>query len=409
MPPGAFAFAAESIRREKASRFNPLADLSPRGLVTQIDQFRAGHVRHLARTMEAMEQTDDVLACVVPKAKAAVARRGWEVLTIQTDQKELAERQRGVLQRFYDDLRATNAMDQDQAGGFSLLLRQMMDAKGRQYAVHNLVWTAAGGTYRVTAHFCPLWFFENTTGRLRFLTDPWQVPGEPMERGAWMVTRGQGLMIASAVAWMFKHLPMKDWLTYSGLFGMPGVEGVVDAVEGSEEWQKVEAVVAAAAAGLKYVRRPGVEINRIEFGTQGDLPFPALVERMDRALAAIWRGADLSTISAGTGQGQGASLQGAEAELIEADDCAWLSETLNHSLDRLVLDYVFGPDVPALAYVRVIGPDRRNLAQDLAVDAFLLDSRFPMTMQSVSERYTRPLPRGTDPQALLRRATPPTR
>jgi hypothetical protein len=405
-PQTPFAFSADAIRQEKLSRFNPLSDLSPQTLVTRIDQFRAGHVRHFARTADAMEETDDVLACVIPKAKSAVARRGWEILTVENDQPELAERQQDVLQRFYDTLRATSALDADEAGGFQLLLRQMMDAKGKRYAVHNLVWRPVADSYQVTAHFCPLWFFENTTGRMRFLRERGQMYGETMEPGAWLVTKGTGIMLACAVAWMFKHLPLKDWLTYSGLFGMPGIEGVTDAGRDTEEWAAVEAVVAAAASGLKYVRNRSSEINRIEFGSTGDLPFPALVERMDRALASLWRGADLSTISAGQGQGQGASLQGDEASLMEADDCAWLSETLNHKLDRLVLDYVFGPEAPALAYVRVTGPDRRNLTQEIAVDTFLRDSRFPIAHQSVSERYGRPLPEGADPEALLQAPAP---
>lgn len=396
-----FAFSADSIRQELASRFNPLADLSPQTLVTQIDHFRAGHVRHLARTMDAMQELDDVLATVIPKAKAAVARRGWDVLTIETDQQDLAQRQADVLERFYNDLRATSALDADEAGGMQLLLRQMMDAKGKRYAIHNLVWTPVADSYRVTAHFCPLWFFENSTGRMRFIRERGQMYGETMAPGAWLVTKGAGVMLACAVAWMYKHLPLKDWLTYSGLFGMPGIEGVTDAARDSDEWAAVEAVVAAAASGLKYVRNRSSEINRIEFGTTGDLPFPALVERMDRALAALWRGADLSTLSAGAGQGQGASLQGEEASLVEADDCAWLTETLNHRLDRMVLDYVFGPEVPALAYVRVIGPDRRNLTQELAVDTFLRDSGFPLQVQTTSERYARPIPDGADPAAML--------
>ena len=42
---------------------------------------------------------------------------------------------------------------------------------------------------------------------------------------------------------------------------------------------------------------------------------PALVERMDRAIAALYRGADLSSIS--KGEGMGVSLHGEESDMLQ--------------------------------------------------------------------------------------------
>jgi hypothetical protein len=96
---------------------------------------------------------------------------------------------------FYANCRVTNALDENEKGGFKLLLRQMMDAVGKKYAVHEIVWRTveASGvenaasetadpsgslgtavptipTQRYTAEFrfVPLWFFENTTGSCVF-------------------------------------------------------------------------------------------------------------------------------------------------------------------------------------------------------------------------------------------------
>ena len=393
-------FSLALIQAEKRSRFNPLSDLEPDALSRYLQEFRAGHLANLARVMDAIEETDDVLVAVCGKAKSSVARHGWEVLTVDTQddaQAALAQKQKESLEFFYNNLRSTSALDQDEHGGVSLLVRQMMDAKGKRYSVHNIVWAPKpGGLYAATFHHVPLWFFENTEGRMRFISQPFGYYGESMEPGAWLVTKGVGLHVACAVAWMFKHLPLRDWLIYCSRHGMPGIEGVTDAPEGSTEWNLVKTAVEAAATEFSWVRNRSSEINTIEFGAKGEMPQPPLVERMDRAMSAIWRGADLSTISSGTGEGRGASLQGEEKDIVEQDDAAWISETLNLKVDRLVLDFVFGPDVPALAYVKIIGANQQKIDQDLKIDAFAIQHGHPVSKKQFSERYNRPLPAPED-------------
>jgi phage gp29-like protein len=388
------------------SRFDPLRHCDPARLTRYMDSFRAGRLRDLALVMDAIEERDDVLASVAPKAKSAVARHGWEILTVNTEDNATAAQaqgQKAALEAFYNNLRVTNALDQDELGGVSLLLRQMMDAKGKRYAVHNIVWQPQdGGRYTATLWFTPLWFFENSTGRMRFIENAYGYDGVPMAPGEWLVTRGQGVMIACAVAWMFKHLPLRDWLLYSQRHGMPGIEGITDAAEGSPEWDTLVAAVQSAASNFKWVRNRNSEIKTIDFTAQGTLPYPPLVERMDRALAALWRGADLSTISAGSGQGQGASLQAHEADLIEEDDAAWLSETLQLKLDRLVLDNTFGEGTPALAYFKVRSANQQSVELDLKIDDFALRCGHPISQQQFAERYQRPLPDSKD--ALLKLA-----
>ncbi|MDD2763479.1 MAG: DUF935 family protein [Opitutaceae bacterium] len=400
-------FSLALIAADRRSRFDPLRNFDPARLTRYLDSFRAGRLRDLALVMDAIEERDDVLASVAPKAKSAVARHGWEILTVDTEDEAAArqaQEQKAVLEQFYNNLRVTSALDQDELGGVSLLLRQMMDAKGKRYAVHNIVWQPlAGGRYTATLWFTPLWFCENSTGRMRFIQDAFGYDGIPMDPGEWLVTRGQGVMIACAVAWMFKHLPLRDWLIYSQRHGMPGIEGVTDAAEGSPEWETLVRAVRSAASDFKWVRNRNSEIKTIDFSAQGALPYPPLVERMDRALAALWRGADLSTISAGSGQGQGASLQGKEADLIEQDDAAWLSEILQLKLDRLVLDNVFGEGTPALAYFQIRSANQQNIDLDLKIDDFALRAGHPVSQKQFAERYQRPLP---DPEDALLHAAP---
>lgn len=404
------AFSLERIEVEKRSTFNPIPHLTPETLTSQIDRFRAGYLRPLSLTMDAIIERDDLLAGVVPKALAAPTIHGWEINTVETDDEadaREAQRQKEVLEEFYNNLRVTSAMEQDQLGGVELLLEQMMEAKGKRYSVHNIVWQPRAGGYTATFWHAPLHFFEATKGRLRFLETAQAVYGVEMDPGAWLVTVGRGLMIACSVAWMYKRLPLRDWLVYCSRHGLPGFEGVTDEDEGSKGWQQLSNAVRAAAAGeFAWVRKNNQSINKIDFGAEGELPFPALVERMDRAMSAIWRGADLSTISSGAGaEGRGANLQGEEGDIIEAKDAQWLTGQLNLRVDRLVLDYVFGPETPALAYFKVLTAQKQNIDQDLKIDEFAMKYGHPISRQQFSERYNRPLP-GDEDELLVAPAPP---
>jgi len=66
---------------------------------------------------------------------------------------------------------------------------------------------------------------------------------------------------------------------------------------------------------------------------------------------------------------------------------------------------VFGPDVPALAYFRVLDSNEKDVELDLKVDAFLLGAGMPIGQKQIAERYSRPLPEATD--TLLTAPQPP--
>lgn len=386
----------EMVTVDKQSRFNPLPGLTPEGLNRQLDSFRAGYLRPLALTMDVIEERDDLLSSVVPKAKAAPTVHGWEINTQATFSKgeeAKAAAQKETLEYFYNNLRCTSAIDQDLLGGATMLLEQMMDAKGKRYSVHNIVWQPRDrGRYTATFWHTPLWFFENKTGKMRFIQEVNGMDGVEMKHGAWLVTVGRGLMIPCSVGWMFKHLPMRDWLIYCRRHGLPGFEGVTDDLPGTPEYEKLIRAVRAAASGeFAWVRSNSQQINKMDFGAEGELPFPELVDRMDRAMSAIWRGGDLSTMSKGD-QAIGAEGQEGEGELIEVKDADWLSEQCNFRIDRLVIDYVYGEDEPLLAYFTVKKAQKQDISMDLRVDEFAIRNGHPVSRKQFAERYNRPEP-----------------
>ncbi|MFA5265817.1 MAG: DUF935 family protein [Opitutaceae bacterium] len=398
----------ELVANARRTFTSPISKITPRTLARQLDDFRAGTLREFALTCETIEERDDVLANVVPKAKSAVARHGFEVCVLEqipAGMEAAAAKQKEALEHFYNNLRVTSAMEPDELGEFSLLVRQIMDAKGKRYSVNHIVWQPdSSGLYTARFIHVPLWFFENRTGPLRFIRTPFGYDGEPMEPGAWLVSVGQGIMRACSIAWMFKRMPLHSWVGYCEKHGFPFVIGKTPAAKGTPEWDAMIAAVRSISEDSSGVINSAAEITLLEAKGAGSLPYPALVELMNRALASLWRGADLSTISAGQGKGQGASLQGEESSLIEQDDAAWVSETLRLKVDRLVLDYVFGEGTPALAYVKVKGAAKKETDLDLQVDEFLLGAGFPISKAQASERYSRPLPGPDDskPEDLLK-------
>ena len=74
-----------------------------------------------------------------------------------------------------DEVFDATAVDAAERGGFKLLARQMMDAVGKRFAVHEIIWREVEGSgmkrnfVEAKFRFVPLAFFENRTGRLRFL------------------------------------------------------------------------------------------------------------------------------------------------------------------------------------------------------------------------------------------------
>ncbi len=391
-----------SIHRLKSDRasFRPIRSLTPDSLSRMLDAFHRGDLRLAALSWESIEKRDDVLQGVINKRKKSVARLGWEVLT--HEESETAQAHKSALEYFYTHLKSTHAFDENEEGGFSLLIKQMMDSVAKKYAVHEIVFNPTEDPItqakRLSAQFrfVPLWFFDNKEGRLRFLKDEQRGEGLFLERGSWLVTTGDGLMEASSIAYLFKHLPLCDWLLYCERNGMPGVKGVTDALPGSKEWDLARDAVQDFGSEFSALMARGTDIEPIHLNGSGQVPYPALIERMDRAMIALWRGSDLSTLS-GT-QASGASLQQNEADLLEDDDALHLSETLNTQVDRFVIQYLFNTQEPK-AYIRLKLRDRRDRLNDIALCERIYQLGLPLAQADIRERFGLPTP--DEDEALL--------
>ena len=389
-------------------RTNPIKGLTFELLVNYLDQWRMGFFRQAGMAWDAIERRDYQLQIVRPKRMKSVARHGYEILIrddVDDSQKADAQAQKDFLDNFYGNVSATTALNPDEEGGFSLLVRQMMDAIGKYYAVHEIVWQpmagegAEGGELTAKFIFCPIWWFEGTRGKLRFLSSEFQIYGAEMPPGEWLVTCGDGLMEACSVLYLMKMLALKSGLAFLDKFGMPGIHGKTDAVKDSPEWNNFVTAVEDFANEWSAVTNRNAEISLVEAKTSGDAGFKDFIALFDRAITQLWRGGDLGT-SSGKGA-TGASLQEDESEILETDDAKLIEETLESKVTKYALAWKFGPDVEALAYIKLRTTPRRNIQDDIAVDTFLAGLKDAkgnglLVTQATLERYARAIPKPGD-------------
>ncbi|MDR1281019.1 MAG: DUF935 domain-containing protein [Opitutaceae bacterium] len=321
---------AERVRQARLSQVNPIRYLTPERLAACIDQFDAGHLRNAALAWQKIRDRDDMIKTVAEKRELAIALLDWEILPVE-DSPE-AEDHKQALEDFYNNLVATDALDRNRRGGLSTLIHQMMHSAGHKYAVHEIIWRPDTDALTAEFRFVPLQFFENTAGSIRFLPTDFAAFGEELEEAGWMVTTGAGLMEASSIAWLFKRRPLQVWLTFCDKFGMPGLHGKTPASKGSDEWNAFREALAHYAEDWSLLTSTGTEIAPIQVNASGVAPHSSLVDRMDRAIARLWRGADLGTMSQ-QGDATGSNPQTTETDILVAADAMTISETLQHYVD----------------------------------------------------------------------------
>lgn len=376
------------VRMEQMAQYNALFHLDPDRLVDAITSFNAGDLGQLARIIRDFEERDDKMATCAMKMRASVGRCDYSILVKEGFENDArAKRHAEILKRFWSTVNVTSRFNMNERGGLRLLKKQMMEAQSYGYAVHEIVWRPLPNG-EIAAEFIklPLWHFENRTGELRFLPTDTAVEGVRMAEGEWLVTTGDGVGIPASICAMAKRMCFQDWLLFSERSGMPIIVGTTGATFRSEQWNNIKGAIRNIYRDTRVLLDSGSRIEAIDTGHAANIPFPALVEWSDRAIAALYRGADLSTIS--KGDGTGASLQGDEAVMIEQDAAANLGETLHEQVDRFVIRYVTGDDEP-LASISIEPVKKPDVDTDIKIDNHLAALGVKLSKADALQRYGR--------------------
>jgi hypothetical protein len=181
-------------------------------------------------------------------------------------------------------------------------------------------------------------------------------------------------------------LALSDWSDYSGNYGKPGIIASTTSARGSTQFSRMEDALSDFLETKMIVLNSAENVKVVDLASAHP-SFQALVDRMDRLISALWRGSDLSTLS--RSDGYGASVQLGETQILEEDDAELITETLQKYIDRKVIEFTFGRDVPVLAGVTIQQTPKRGTQQDMLVDRFLVDAGMPLSVRDAAKRYGR--------------------
>ncbi|MBO5255774.1 MAG: DUF935 family protein [Opitutales bacterium] len=350
-------------RRLPRSVFNPIKNLRPESVIRALDAFNEGRLATAVRMFDAIVHRDDTICCLNLKRKKSVSRLDIEIVPLENSKKAKAHQK--ALVKFYENLEVNSICEKNKTGGIRMLISQMMDSVAMKYAIHKIKFVNDLDNIKGIFTQYPLWLFENTSGKLKILEKENQLTeGTPLDNNKWLITCGDGLMEASSIAYVYKHLPLRDWLIYCERNGMPGIKAKTNAYPNTPQWESAKDAVSQFGAEFYAVLSEGTDIEAIDVSSKNQLPYQQIIERMDRMLCALWRGADLGTISGNNKIG--ASMQWYESTLIEEDDALNISETLNKNIDTKIIKILFDDDIP-LAKFRLKLPDYEEKLYELDV------------------------------------------
>lgn len=361
---------AEAVRWQRRTRLSPISGLTSSSLTRMLDNFERGDLREAAMMWDAVSKRDDTIPGVKSKREKSVAHKRLETVTLEKS--DAAEQHKECLEDFWRNVKWVDAWNRKKVGGVKKLIRRMQDAVSLEWSAHHIVWRPTRRGLRATFEHVPLWFFENREGDLRYLPNGYGMDGEELDPSEWLISSADmGLLYAVLIGYFCKRATLQDWLRFSEKFSMPGTLGKTSAPKNSPQGVAMREAVRTfgnewAAVIYGADESSGIELIQAE-GNPAAMPMPALIERVDRKIAALYRGADLSTMSSSSdSEGTGASLQGDEADLLERDDAADRSEELQQ-VERRVIEWTFGSDVEPLAKTEIIVPARED--QNLLLSA----------------------------------------
>lgn len=399
------AFDADQVALQRRMRFNPLRMLTPEMLSMALDQFDIGILRHAALLWDAMMRRDDTLSFVVPQLENSIAGKPWGVFKKKGANPVEAARHAAALEYFYSSVTAVNAFDRNERGDRHLLLKQMSSAYAYRYAVHHFVWRPEPGkmiqvegaapvpALSAEMEFVPLWYFETTTGSLRFLPfGGFGVTGQPMDfQGEWMCTSGPGMMFAASICYVFKRLTFQDWTIFNERYSQQKVVGQTPESKDSPAGAAMADMVANFNGDqgiVLYGSQPGSEPPIKLLGPSGTVSvdlFERFLDRQDRKMTVMFRGSDLRNMSREKDT-TGVSAQTQETDALELAHCASIASACREFIDRAVIRYCFGEGVEPLAHFGLPDMDKEDAQQLRESAGFLADRGVLVDAATVAER-----------------------
>ena len=204
---------------------------------------------------------------------------------------------------------------------------------------------------------------------------------------------------------MAKRLSWNDWLLFSEKCGMPVILGNTNAQRDTPAWAAMARAIRAIAPKTGLLADTGTTLNAVSMGAGGQNTYRELVDTVDRAISALYRGGDLATQSSGP-DAAGVNAQDGESELMDGDGCKMISETLRDQVEKFVIRFELG-DFEPLAEIVIDPPaDSDDVERDMKIDNHLAALGVRLSKKDALTRYGRTEAEDEN-DALTPPATPP--
>ena len=397
-PSGISLFNQARIEWAIRLKYSPMPSLDMDILSGQLNAFRIGDFRQIGKTWEVMMEKDGELAVNSDKRKADASGLEWQIVS---DGSPDGDRHAASLQYFYENLTATEALEQDVTGGADELIYQVASALDYRFSVHEMLMRVDNAAAReVTAEFrhTPLWFFEARRGYLGYMPHIFDMYGIPCVQGEWLTAVNIGWMRPLCMAYAMKMFPLRDWLLFCTRYGSGFLDATTDAAINTDEWTQAQEALQALANDGAVLHNSGVTFKFLEQSARNSLPFHPIVEMINGLYAKCYRGADLATGSrssggqkSGGGEGGGsknpvgASVQKEESGIFLIRDAKWLTGVMNERVDRPVIRYLYNQE-PRAWWV-LMPPLDDTSTQDLAALQGLVPMGFKVMLKEVYKRF----------------------
>ncbi len=309
--------------------------------------------------------------------------------------------------------------------GFDETLLDLLDAIGKGYSLVEIGWKLVSGRAEIGAlrRIPPQratwtrlesdpWAFDDRTPRL--LTRENEIEGVEIPPFKVIYHRYKarsgydtGAGVLRVVCWMylFKNYGLKDWMTFSEIFGMPLRLGKYGANASEDDREALYRAVTSLGADSAGIISESTEIEFVHaLKAGGEAPYRTLCDWCDRQISKAILGQTLTTETDGKGSyAAGRVHNEVRLDLLRADAHA-LARTLRDQLVRPLVGFNFGWDKPLPEVELPVeeAEDLKNLAEVFGILAEKLN--YPFTLEQVAERFKLRTPK--EGETRLRPAAP---
>ena len=296
---------------------------------------------------------------VLHKRKMAVISRPWDIMPASesSEDQAVAELVREHLKRLQLDRICT----------------ELLDATLKGFSVGEIMWQVRGSEI-AAADVIPRdqrRFVFDLERALRLITLEHMTEGEQLPGRKFIVhsVGGKdgspyGLGLGHRLFWpvLFKRKDIGFWLIFADKFGSPTSVGKYPPGAGLPDQQKLLDALGAIAQDAGVIVPEGMLIELLEATRSGSIDtYEKLARYMDEQISEAVLGETMTTTPAATGLGSNqASVHERVGERLARSDADLLSDTLNNSLVKWIVDY----NAPGAPYPKLW----RNFEEDEDLD-----------------------------------------